>query len=117
MHIIAEKGIRLDLGYAEEHSKKWALAMLLRCNYDRLPPAKTIYRLLQEFKTNWDSEKKSWTCKWGLSDYPQHPSGLPQHTYDAEFGDDPPVELQINGIHSVADAIPMRGNSKLLKQP
>ena len=67
VHIIAEKGIRLDLGYAEEHSKKWALAMLLRCHYDRLPPAKTIYRLLQELKANWESEKKVLDLQLGVA--------------------------------------------------
>ena len=71
MHIVAEKGIRLDLGNAEEHSKKWALALLLQCHYDRLPPAKTIDQRLQEFKANWESEKNpgpaSGGCKIILS--------------------------------------------------
>ena len=51
-----------------------------------------------------------------LAEFPENVSDLPEHIFNDAYTDDiPPNTVVINGINTVAESIPLRSNSKLLK--
>ena len=115
MCTLAERGMKLGVIDPDEQSFKRLLAMLLICHYDELPAAQLIYDKLQDLKHTWSAEKRIVSVE-RLSTYPETPSLLsPALFADAYAGDDPPVSTQLAGVCRVAECIPLRNNSKLLK--
>ena len=50
-----------------------------------------------------------------LTTYPQHINDLPQHMWQHAYSAESPLEVELPGVNLVADRIPLRKNSKLLK--
>ena len=115
MTIMVERGSKVGVTDPDEQLYKWALAFLLTCHYDELPPAKSIYDKLQDLKATWSSEKKSFFLD-RIDDYPDEPQALPPKLFaEAYTEDEPPCSTTTVGIKAIADSIPLRSNSKLLK--
>lgn len=112
--LIAELGMTIGCNCADEQTKKWALAMLLLCHYKELPAAQQLYDKLQDLKAAWTSEFRPWHGEI-LTEFPEYPRDLSPITYKNAYGDEPPVCMQLSGISTVADCIPLRTSSKLLK--
>lgn len=112
--LIAEMGMAIGCNCADEQTKKWALAMILLCHYQELPAAQQLYDKLQDIKAAWFSEFRPWHGEI-LTEFPENPRDLPTITYKNAYGDEPPVCMQLSGISTVADCIPLRTSSKLLK--
>jgi len=117
MTTIVERGNRCGCNNADEQTWKWSMAVLLLCHYKVMPEAHHIYEKLQDFKKVWTCESKAWALEH-LVDFPETPSQLPRDIFEAAYDpDDPPVSVKLPGINTVAELIPLRKNSKLLKQP
>jgi antitoxin (DNA-binding transcriptional repressor) of toxin-antitoxin stability system len=114
MTTIAERGNRLGLNAPDEQTYKWSMAVLLLCHYKNMPEPQLIYDKLQDFKKVWSCETKPW-CMERLLTFPDAPAQLPSDVYKAAYGDDSPVTVSFHGINTVAELIPLRRNSKLLK--
>jgi len=99
-----------------EQSLKWLLAMLLVLQYEELPTYQQIYNKLQDLKQSFAAEKKMFDFEH-VVEFPAEPSGLPKAVYDVAYPEGkPPVALVVHGVRTVASHIPLRKNSKLLKQ-
>lgn len=117
MTTIVERGNRCGCNNADEQTWKWSMAVLLLCHYKVMPDAQQIYDKLQDFKKVWTCESKAWSLEHIL-DFPETPSQLPRDIYEAAYdSDDPPVSVKLPGINTIAELIPLRRNSKLLKHP
>ena len=114
MTTIAERGNRLGLNAPDEQTYKWSMAVLLLCHYKNMPEPQLIYDKLQDFKKVWSCESKPW-CLERLLTFPDAPAQLPSAVYKAAYGDESPVTVSFHGINTVAELIPLRKNSKLLK--
>jgi hypothetical protein len=112
--LVVEVAMTIGCNCADEQTKKWALSMILLCHYTELPPAQQLYDKLQDLKSAWTSEFRPWHAEI-LTEFPEHPRDLPQDAYKNAYGDEPPVCMQLSGISTVADCIPLRTSSKLLK--
>ena len=93
-----------------EQTFKWMLAVLLACHYDELPRAKMIFDKLNELKQITVAEKKPYPFD-KITTYPSTPSELHAHAYTGQQ----PISVTLSGIHSIADRIPLRKSSNLLK--
>ena len=50
-----------------------------------------------------------------LAEFPENVSDLPEHIFNDAYTDAiPPITVALHGINTVAEAIPLRSNSKLL---
>ena len=113
--VLAERGMKLGMVDPDEQSFKWLLAMLLLCHYDELPDAQHIYDKLHDLKRTWSAEKRSISVE-KLSTYPETPSLMPPSLFnDAYETDDPPIIVHMPGVTRIAECVPLRNNSKLLK--
>ena len=89
--------------------------MLLLCHYDDLPDAQLLYDKLQDMKRTWLAETKDFFLE-RIDAYPEDPQSLPKKIFaEAYSADDPPITMAMAGINRVAECIPLRSNSKLLK--
>ena len=115
MTTIVERGLSVGCLDPDEQALKWALATLLLVHYDELPEPQQIYDKLQDLKESYASERQVFLHEQLLS-FPDDAMNLPEHIYNAAYtADTPPVAVVVQGINTVADAIPLRKNSKLLK--
>ena len=114
MTLMVEIAMRIGLTKPTEDSYKWSMAMLLVCHYKEVPSPRTIYDKLQDFKNTWDCEKKAWYFDH-IENYPEQPVHLPKQIYEHAYADAEPVMMHFAGINTVASSIPLRRNSKLLK--
>ena len=114
---MVERGLSVGCLDADEQTIKWALATLLLTHYDDLPTPQQIYQKVQDFKMSWMAEKLVYKHEQ-LAEFPENVSDLPEHIFNDAYTDgSPPITIVINGINTVADSIPLRSNSKLLKTP
>ena len=90
------------------------MALLLVVHYDELPSYRTIYDKLQELKQTVISERKPWAFEC-IMEFPDDPHALPEDIFNSAYGAEPPVKREFVGINAVADSVPLRQNSKLLK--
>ena len=115
---IVERGNSVGCVDASEQTKKWALALLLLVHYDDLPSYKDIFSKLKDFKQCFISERKSFDLDH-VVDYPENPRDLPPsvflHAYPTAA--EVPLVIELHGVKTTADHIPLRKSSKLLKGP
>jgi len=112
---IIERANRLGITDPSEQCFKWMMAALLSVHYETLPTYQQIYEKLQELKLAATSEKKAYPNEQ-LLDFPDSPSDLPQVVFNYAYDeDDPPVKVELHGVLTVSNHIPLRSNSKLLK--
>jgi hypothetical protein len=115
MTAAAERGISIGLTNPDEQTLKWLLAMLLAVHYPELPSYRQIYEKLQELKLCYNAEKKPFPHEQPVV-FPETASELPQCIIDYAYtAEDPAVCVHCHGINTVAEHIPLRSNSKLLK--
>ena len=114
---LVDRGQSVGCIYPDEQSLKWMLAMLLLTHYtDKLLGPKAIYDKLQELKLIVACERKPYPHEQ-LATFPSKPQDLPKAVFDHAYKDGPPISVVVPGIKSFAEtAIPLRSNSKLLKQ-
>ena len=100
----------------DEKTYKWMLAVLLAVQYKETPDAHFIYAKLQELKQAKEAETKYYPHTF-LSKYPKFPSELDSIMFAYAYPDaaDKPVSIKLPGLHAIANKIPLRSNSKLLK--
>ena len=115
MTVMVETGMSVGCTRPTEDTLRYCLAMLLALHYTTVPTPQEIYRKLQDLKQSWISEAKPWYLDH-LQEFPENPMDLPKKVYDHAFPDAPPVSVSIQGINTIADSIPLRANSKLLKK-
>ena len=98
----------------DEHTYKWCLAMLLACHYKTVPSPRSVYDKLQDMKKAWVSEAKAFYLDH-VQDFPEMPKHLPTRMYEHAYPAADHVCVTLPGINTIADSIPLRSNSKLLK--
>ena len=74
-----------------------------------------IYDELQELKRVFAAEAKAFSLDL-LEEFPELPEDLPSDIVEQAYKKWAPVCTRFAGINTVADAIPLRGNSKLWKK-
>ena len=101
----------------DEKTYKWMLAVLLAVLYKDLPDAHFIYNKLQELKQTKEAVTKYYPHTF-LSKYPEFPSELDSIMFAYAYPDaaDKPVSVKLPGLQAIANRIPLRSNSKLLKE-
>ena len=101
----------------DEQTYKWMLAVLLAVQYKETPDAHFIYAKLQELKQAKEAETKYYPHTF-LSKYPKFPSELDSIMFAYAYPDaaDKPVSVKLPGLQAIASRIPLRSNSKLLKE-
>ena len=113
---LVERANSFGLTNPDEKTFKWMLALLLILHYVEIPSYKDIYSKLQDLKQCCESEKKDFALEH-VVEFPEHPGDLPpavfKHAYPNE--DEQPLSATLPGVKTVADHIPLRSNSKLLK--
>ena len=92
------------------------LSLLLMCHYDTLPGPWPIYYKLQDLKQAAAAEKKPYPLE-NLTHYPSNPEDLPEEIYKYAYTDSQPITVEMAGINTISEKIPLRRNSKLLRQP
>ena len=108
----------LGLLHPDEQTYKWMLATLLISHYDDLPEPKVLFNKLNELKQACAAEGKVKAYQLDqLTTYPESPMELPKAVFDHAYpaGGPQPVDVQIHGLSTVADKIPLRKSSGLLK--
>jgi len=113
---MVERALLLGCTYPDEQAIKWMLATLLLSHYDEMPPPREIFNKLKELKQTFASERKTSTCE-KLILYPSSPHDLPKDIFNSAYpeGGPQPVLVELSGISVVADQIPLRRSSHLLK--
>ena len=112
-----ERANLLGVGVFDEKTYKWMLAVLLAVQYKETPDAHFIYAKLQELKQAKEAETKSYPHAF-LPKYPKFPSELDPMMFAYAYPDaaDKPVSVKLPGLQAIASRIPLRSNSKLLKE-
>ena len=110
----------LGLLHPDEQTYKWMLATLLISHYDDLPEPRVLFNKLNELKQACAAEGRVKAYQLDqLTTYPESPMELPKAVFDHAYpaGGPQPVEVQIHGLSSVAEKIPLRKNSGLHRLP
>lgn len=115
MTLMVERAMDVGCVKPQEDTYRYCLAMLLACHYTSVPAPQEIYQKVQELKQSWVSEAKPFYLDH-IQDFPEHPTDLPQKVFEHAYPDKQPVSVTLQGLNTIADSIPLRGNSKLLKQ-
>ena len=116
MTALIERGNLLGCTDPGEQCFKWMLSLLLMCHYDTLPGPWPIYYKLQDLKQAAAAERKSYPLEQ-LTQYPSNPEDLLKEIYNYAYTDSQPITVEMAGIHTVSEKIPLRRNSRLLRQP
>ena len=83
-------------------------------HYEALPTPQRIFNTLLDFKKAYLSQKRSFMHE-RLPEFPENPSDLPSHIYASAYDGGAPVSGVCTGVNAVAELIPLRTTSKLLK--
>ena len=112
-----ERANLLGVGVFDEKTYKWMLAVLLAVQYKETPDPHFIFAKLQELKQAKEAETKYYPHTF-LSKYPKFPSELDSIMFAYAYPDaaDKPVSVKLPGLQAIASRIPLRPNSKLLKE-
>ena len=113
---LVERGGLVGCTNPDEQSIKWMLAMLLAVHYKDLPEPQEIFAKLHDLKKCIETERMAFPLDH-LPEFPGHPLDLPPDVYHYAYPepDLEPVAKQLQGINAIAEKIPLRKNSKLLK--
>ena len=111
---LVERANSIGCTHPDEQCFKWMLAMLLCACYSELPSPKERYDKLQELKKCAGTERKSYPYDH-LPTYPKDINDLPHHMWQHAYAAEAPLKVELPGVNLVADRIPLRKNSKLLK--
>lgn len=114
--LMVERAMKIGCHSADEQAKKWMLALIVRLHYAQLPSAQALYDKLQDLKRVFVTEYKILHCSELLQEYPEHANKLPASIFQAAYADEPPHPVEISSLPAIADVIPLRSNSKLLKK-
>ena len=115
MTLFVERSMSFGCTKPTEETLKWGLAMLLLCHYRQVPKPREIYDKLQDFKRAFVAEAKPFFLDH-LEEFPEMPEHLPRPIFTHAYKQWTPVCSHFAGINTVADSIPLRSNSKLLKK-
>ena len=102
--------------HPDEQCVKWMLAMLLCACYTELPTPKERFAKFQELKQCAITERQPWIHEH-LVTFPTSVNDLPSHIWEQAYASESPINVELIGINLVANRIPLRKNSKLLKEP
>ena len=114
---MVERMQSVGLNTPHEQTLKWMLAVLLISHYDDMPKPRAIYEKLLDLKqTAAAAEKRPYALK-RFNTYPAKPCELPDDVFALAYPPDgpQPISVELHGIYAVADKIPLRKSSKLLK--
>ena len=111
---LIERANSLGLVWYDEHTYRWMLALLLAMHYEVIPDARAIFNKLQELKQVRTIEKQAYPHSF-LAAYPEDPSGLSRAMFNHAYRTEKPGPREIHGIAAIAQQIPLRANSVLLK--
>ena len=114
MATVVERANSIGCTHPSEQSLKWMMALLLVVHYDELPSYRTIYDKLQELKQTVIAERKPWAFEV-IIEFPDDPHELPKDIFNSAYDADPPTKRDFVGTNAVAESVPLRKNSKLLK--
>ena len=112
-----ERAQLLGVAFFDEKTYKWMLAVLLAVQYKVTPDPHFIFAKLQELKQAKAAQTKYYPHTF-LSKYPKFPSELDSIMFAYAYPDaaDKPVSVKLPGLQAIASRIPLRPNSKLLKE-
>ena len=114
MTLMVERAMSVGCTQPAEQTYKWCLAMLLLCHYRQVPKPQEIYEKLQDLKKSWSCEATAWYLDH-IEEFPDMPVHLPRQIFEHAYAKEQPVAAKFAGINTVAESIPLRKNSKLLK--
>lgn len=115
MTLLVERAMKIGCHSGDEQTKKWMMALLVRLHYTELPSAQALYDKIQDLKRACQSEFKMLYAEF-LDEYPEQAEELPKAIFAAAYADEAPHPIELSGISAIAEAIPLRKNSKLLKK-
>ena len=95
-----------------------SIVMLLTYKNGEWPNSWSLYEEVQEFSRIFSSMKTAWHCQaQAPTTYPDDPHALPREVFDYAYdATDPPVPMSFPGLSAVADKVPLRNTSRLLRK-
>ena len=115
MTTLVERGLSIGCLDPDEQSLRWLLATLLLVHYDEFPGPTVAHKKLQDLKASYAAERKMFLHEQ-LPRFPENPRELPSHISRDAYGDEWPNTVELHGVNTVAESIPLRSNSRLLKK-
>ena len=121
MNVGVHRAHRLGIKNPDEQAVKWLLALIHKCHYTaEMPTPKKPFNQVNELKELFVSEHdyKLMVLPIPMRTYPSSAHELPASLYNAAYSSDKPPEdrsCMMTGLSLIASGIPLRKNSKLLK--
>jgi hypothetical protein len=107
----------IGLGHTDALTMAYAVALLTIHHDDTLPSYKNIFSRYNDFKVAFKASARIWPFSF-IDEYPSSPSELPEEVRHHAYADEQPSGYDVPRLKLVATKkVPMRGNSKLLRQP
>ena len=93
------------------------MSILLACSSKdgQYPSYQAVYNLCTDFKKVFAQSKKIGSPM--LITYPSNPKDLPQCTFTSCYGDAPPISISMPVLMEIANHVPLRSTSRLLRNP
>ena len=114
MHMTAEFMNKCGCSHPHEQTYKIWLAMVIRLHFeDTWPTYRAIFGFLQDLKHNVEHARRPFPFP-RIIRYPKMPSDLSPPIFKHIYGDDNPIDIEIDRLHQTAQHIPLRKNNKLL---
>ena len=115
MTCVVEVGYDVGLTNPKEETYRWMMATLLALHYKQVPSPQEIWSKVQDLKRAWECERKPFYLDH-IQEFPELPEHLPDRIYQHAYASAKPVSVKLSGINTIADSVPLRSNSKLLKK-
>jgi hypothetical protein len=107
----------IGLNHTDELTMAFAVALLTIHHDDKLPSYKNVFSRYNDFKVAFKCCTRIWPFGF-ISVYPSSPSELPDEMRKHAYADEQPSGYDVHRLKFVATKqVPMRSNSKLLRQP
>ena len=113
--LLAERAMKVGCHSGDEQTKKWMLALAVRLHYTELPSAQSLYDKVQDLKRSCIAEFKHLYAEF-VDEYPDRAEEIPKAIFANAYADEAPHPVELSGLNAIAEAIPLRKNSRLLKK-
>ena len=106
----------IGLEHTDQLTMAFAVALLTIHHDDNMPSFKSMHARFADFKVAFKASTRIWPFGV-IEEYPASPNALPDEVRQHAYTDEPPSGCEVPRLKLVATKqIPMRGNSKLLRQ-
>lgn len=116
LSVVIARYRRIGLMWPAEQTVKWAVAAVV-AHMPENPSPHSIHNIVLDFKSTMESGRPPWPYSH-IVKYPDAPSELPadvfEHAYSAA---DPPITVVVDRLSRIADQVPLRKSSAMLRAP